>query len=141
MKVLFDTNVYISFIRNRTHSAELQRRGTVKYLSAIVLMELWAGSRGRRSERLLHQLQRPYRKAGRIVLLTTGDYITAGQFFSDLPSGHKELCKKADFINDVQIAVTALSIGATLYTENRAHFNIIQGSFKQLKVAYLEVPL
>jgi len=45
MKVMFDTNIYISFIRNRTHTAELQRRGTVKYLSAIVLMELWAGAR------------------------------------------------------------------------------------------------
>jgi len=66
MKVMFDTNIYISFIRNRTHrthSAELQRRGTTKYLSAVVLMELWAGSRDRRGERLLHQLQKPYMDA------------------------------------------------------------------------------
>jgi len=42
MKVMFDTNIYISFIRNKTHSTELLRRGTIKYLSGIVLMELWA---------------------------------------------------------------------------------------------------
>jgi len=33
MKVMFDTNIYISFIRDRAHGAELQRRGTTKYLS------------------------------------------------------------------------------------------------------------
>ena len=45
MKCMFDTNVYISFIRDRSHSAELQRRGTIKYLSGIVLTELWAGTK------------------------------------------------------------------------------------------------
>ena len=50
MKVMFDTNIYISFIRNRAHNTELQRRGTTKYLSAVVLMELWAGSRDRRGQ-------------------------------------------------------------------------------------------
>ena len=63
MKVMFDTNIYISFIRNKTHSTELLRRGTIKYLSGIVLMELWAGSRGRRGEKLLYQLQKPYVEA------------------------------------------------------------------------------
>lgn len=40
MRVMFDTNIYISFIRNRSHASELVRGGTVKYVSAIVLMEL-----------------------------------------------------------------------------------------------------
>ena len=51
MRSMFDTNVYISFIRNRSHSSEMQRRGTVKYLSAIVLMELWAGSRTKKAKK------------------------------------------------------------------------------------------
>ncbi len=50
MKSMFDTSVYISFIRDRSHSSELQRRGTVKYLSAIVLMELWAGSKAKKNK-------------------------------------------------------------------------------------------
>ena len=137
MKVMFDTNIYISFIRNKTHSTELLRRGTIKYLSGIVLMELWAGSKGRRGERLLYQLQRPYMDAGRIVTLTLEQYIRIGEFFSDLPSMYKELSKKADFLNDVQIAHTAVSIGASLYTENITHFDIIAKFMKQLKVAYL----
>lgn len=137
MRVMFDTNIYISFIRNKTHSTELLRRGTIKYLSGIVLMELWAGSRDRRGERLLHQLQKPYMDAGRIVTLTPELYIRIGEFFSDLPSMYKNLSKKADFLNDVQIAHTAVSIGATLYTENISHFKIIAKFMKQLKVGYL----
>ncbi|MBW1784407.1 MAG: PIN domain-containing protein [Deltaproteobacteria bacterium] len=137
MKVMFDTNIYIAFIRNKAHSTELLRRGTTKYLSGVVLMELWAGSKGRKGERLLYQLQKPYMDAGRVVTLTAEHYIRIGEFFSDLPSMYKDLAKKADFLNDVQIAHTAVSIGATLYTENAAHFNIIAKSMKQLKVAYL----
>jgi len=100
-------------------------------------MELWAGSRDRRGERLLHQLQKPYMDAGRIVTLTPELYIRIGEFFSDLPSMYKNLSKKADFLNDVQIAHTAVSIGATLYTENISHFKIIAKFMKQLKVGYL----
>lgn len=137
MKVMFDTNVYISFIRNRAHSSELQQRGTTKYLSAVVLMELWAGSRNRRGARLLQQLQKPYMGAGRIVTLTSQDYIKIGEFFSVFPAKYDALSKKADFLNDVQIAHTAVTIGATLYTENIVHFDIIAKFLTQLKVAQL----
>ncbi len=135
MKVMFDTNIYISFIRGRAHSTELLRRGTTKYISGVVLMELWAGSKNRRGERLLHQLQKPYLNAGRIVTLTPEHYIRIGAFFSGLPPEYKSLSKKADFLNDVQIAQTAVAIGALLYTENAAHFDIIAKFMKQLKVA------
>ena len=47
------------------------------------------------------------------------------------------LSKKADFLNDVQIAHTAAAIGATLYTENIVHFNIIAKSLTQLRVGHL----
>ena len=137
MKVMFDTNIYISFIRNRAHNTELQRRGTTKYLSAVVLMELWAGSRDRRGARLLHQLQKPYMDAGRVVTLNPQSYISIGEFFSDLPVMYKTLSKKADFLNDVQIAHTAVSIGATLFTENITHFDIIAKILKPLKLAHL----
>jgi predicted nucleic acid-binding protein len=56
MKCMFDTNVYISHIRDRSHSTELQRKGTVKYLSAIVLMELWAGSKTKKAKKPISQL-------------------------------------------------------------------------------------
>jgi len=137
MKVMFDTNIYISFIRNHTHAAQLQQRGSVKYLSAIALMELWAGAKTKKAERLIHQLQKPYKDAARIVALNPEHYITIGHFLSDLPPEYRNLCKKAGFLNDVQIAMTAISIGATLYTENATHFDIIRSGIKPLTVEYL----
>ena len=88
-----------------SHAAELERRGSVKNVSAIVLMELWAGARTKKAERLLSQLQRPYESADRIVTLSSEQYISAGQFFSDLAPEHRELCKRSDFVNDVRIAL------------------------------------
>ncbi|MCP4668067.1 MAG: type II toxin-antitoxin system VapC family toxin [Deltaproteobacteria bacterium] len=137
MKVMFDTNIYISFIRNQSHRGELQRLGSAKYLSAIVLMELWAGARSKKAQKLLRQLQRPYLTSSRIVTLTERHYITTGEFLSSLPPEHRSLSTRANFVSDVQISLTALSIGATLFTEDRVHFGIISGRMSTLKVEYL----
>ena len=136
MKNMFDTNVYISFIRDRSHSSELQRRGTIKYLSAIVLMELWAGSRTKKAKKLLNQLQKPYVSSGRVVTLGESYYIAMGQFFTALPTQYDTLAKSTGFVNDVYLAFTALSIGAILYTEDKNHFQIIKSRIPALKVEY-----
>ena len=137
MKCLFDTNVYISFIRDRSHSKELQRRGTVKYLSAIVLMELWAGAKAKKAKKLINQLQKPYVRAGRVVTLGASNFIAMGQFLADLPSQYDTLAKNAGFVNDVHLAFTTLSIGALLYTEDKTHFKIIKSRMPSLRVEYL----
>ena len=137
MKILFDTNVYISFIRNRSHSRELQRYGTVKYLSAVVLMELWAGAKSKKAKKLIHQLQKPYVNAGRIVTPGVNNYIAMGQIFADLPTRYDKLMKNAGFLNDLQIAFAALSIGAMLFTEDKSHYQIIKGRIPSLKVEFL----
>ena len=133
MKCLFDTNVYISYIRDRSHSTELQRRGTVKYISAIVLMELWAGTKTKKAKKLIDQLQKPYVRAGRIVTLGTSKFIAMGQFFADLPNQYDSLAKNAGFANDVHLAFTTLSMGALLYTEDKTHFQIIKNKMPSLK--------
>jgi predicted nucleic acid-binding protein len=134
---MFDTNVYISFIRDRSHSTELQRRGTVKYLSAIVLMELWAGTKTKKGKKLINQLQKPYMRAGRIITLRTSNFIAMGQFFAYLPSQYNTLAKNAGFVNDVYLAFTTLSIGALLYTEDKTHFQIIKNRIPSLKVEFI----
>ena len=93
MKVMFDTNVYISFIRDRSHAEELQLRGTVKYISAITLMELWAGARIKKAERRVHQLQKPCADARRIITLDANHYIAMGHFFAGLPRQYDKLAK------------------------------------------------
>jgi len=137
MKCMFDTNVYISYIRDRSHSTELQRRGTVKYLSAIVLMELWAGTTTKKAKKLIDQLQKPYVRAGRIVTLGASNFIAMGQFFADLPSQYDTLAKNTGFVNDVHLAYTTISIGALLYTEDKTHFQIIKSRIPSLKVAFI----
>lgn len=137
MKCMFDTNVYISFIRDRSHSTELQRRGTVKFLSAIVLMELWAGTKIKKGKKLINQLQKPYMSAGRIITLRTSNFIAVGQFFAYLPSQYNTLAKNAGFVNDVYLAFTTLSIGALLYTEDKTHFQIIKNRIPSLKVEFI----
>jgi predicted nucleic acid-binding protein len=137
MKVMFDTNVYTSFIRDRSHAQELQLRGTVKYISAITLIELWAGARIQKAERLVHQLQKPYAEARRIVTLDANHYIAMGHFFAGLPRQYDTLVKTAGFVNDVQIALGAISLGALLYTEDQDHFDIIKNGLKTLKVEFV----
>ena len=137
MNVVFDTNVYISFIRDLSHSAELLERGTTKYLSAVVLMELWAGAKTKPAERIVERLQKPYAGANRIITLRPSHYISIGQFLSGLSRRYAELRKKAGFVNDVQIAFTARHLGAVLLTEDEQHFEIIRERLPALQVRYL----
>ena len=60
-----------------------------------------------------------------------------GQIFADLPTRYDTLAKNAGFLNDLQIAFAALSIGALLYTEDKAHYQIIKGKIPSLKVEYV----
>ena len=140
MKVMFDTNVYISYIRSGLHRQELERRGTVKYISGIVLMELYAGAKTREAERFLDRNLRAYTATGRVITLRHEHYIEIGRFISDLPAQYGTLIRKAAFLNDVFIAFTALSVGATLFTEDRDHFEIIGNRLPSVRIEVL-VPI
>ena len=65
------------------------------------------------------------------------NYIAMGQIFADLPTRYDTLVKNAGFLNDLQIAFAALSIGALLYTEDKSHYRIIKGRIPALKVEYV----
>ena len=137
MKAMFDTNVYISYIRSGLHREELERRGSVKYLSGIVLMELYAGAKTKEAERFLDRNLRAYVSTGRVITLRQEHYIEIGRFISDLPAQYGTLIRKAAFLNDVFIAFTALSIGATLFTEDRDHFEIIGNRLPSVRIEFL----
>lgn len=137
MKVILDTNIYISWIRESKHPDLLLNPYTQKYLSAVVLMELWAGAKTKASSRIIDKLQNPYIKARRIVTLKTYDFIKAGQIISDMPDNYKNKIKMAGFTQDIYIALTAITIGATLYTENKKDFQFIQKYLQSLKAVYI----
>jgi predicted nucleic acid-binding protein len=133
-KIVPDTNIYIGWIRERKYPEIMLDVHTQKYLSCIVLMELWAGARTRQAGRIVEKLQKPYEKSNRIVVMKFDHYIKTGQIIAALPKNLVEKRKNAGFINDIQIAVSASSVGATLITENRKDFELIGKSLPQLKV-------
>ncbi|MFH0977062.1 MAG: hypothetical protein V1874_14870 [Spirochaetota bacterium] len=137
MKVIFDTNIYISWIRDSEYSYLMLNQNTQKYLSSIVLMELWAGTKTKDSVRLIEKLQRPYLKSGRIITLSINHYIQIGQIISDLPSKYKSKINISGFINDISIGLNAVTIGAVLFTENKSDFLIINEYIKTLKVEFI----
>lgn len=137
MKVMFDTNVYISYIRNGSHREELKRRGSVKYLSGIVLMELYAGAKTREAERFLDSNLSAYVGTGRVITTRQEHYAEIGRFLSGLPGQYGMLIRKAAFLNDVFIAFMARSIGATLFTEDRDHFEIIGNRLPSARIEFL----
>jgi hypothetical protein len=67
LRVVIDTNVYFDWINRGQHEGVLFWRETVKYLSAVVLMELRAGALSQRDRRLLRRLQAAFERAGRIL--------------------------------------------------------------------------
>ncbi len=137
MKVMFDTNIYISYIRSGSHGEELERRGTVKYLSGIVLMELYAGAKTREAERFLDRNLSAYVSTGRVIATRLEHYVDIGRFISELPGQYASLIRRAAFVNDVFIAFMALSIGATLFTEDKDHFEIIRDRLASAKIEFL----
>ena len=124
-KVILDTNVYIGWLRRRAHADLLLGRGVVRYLSAVVVMELRAGIVSRRTERALDQLLRPYAEAGRILSPSAAIFDRAGQVLRELRARGREV-RRASLVGDVLIALAARASGATLWTANAGDFEAIR---------------
>ena len=137
MKVVLDTNIYISWIREQKYRSFLMDVRTYKYLSPVVIMELWAGAKTKQAARIIEKLQKPYLRTNRIIGLNTEHFITVGHVLSDLPADLATKTKSAGFLNDILIAMSAISIGATLITANKADFRQISRYFPELKTTFV----
>ncbi len=123
-RVVFDTNLYIDWLNAGLHEDLMLGRGRIRYLSAVVLMELRAGATTRRAERALDQVMRAYASAGRLVAPTPGTYDRAGALLRTLRRQGGEV-RHASFVNDVLIALTARAMGAVIYTRDADDFRAI----------------
>ena len=124
-KVLPDTNVYIDWINRGLREDLMIGSGMVRYLSAVVVMELRAGIVSRRTERALDQLLRPYAEAGRILSPSAAIFDRAGQVLRELRARGREV-RRASLVGDVLIALAARASGATLWTANAGDFEAIR---------------
>jgi predicted nucleic acid-binding protein len=124
-KLVLDTNLYVGWLNQGKHEALAIGPGLVRYLSSVVQMELRAGARTRPARRILDQLVRAHAAATRLVAPTPAIFDDAGLVLQALLMAGREV-RRASLVNDVLIALTARSIGATLYTADPDDFQAIR---------------
>jgi hypothetical protein len=126
-RLIIDSGIYIDWLNAQRHEEVLFGRGGVKYLSAVVLMELRAGAFSYRDRRLVQRLEATFRRAGRLIAPTSLLYAQTGDILRRLQSERGYNLKRShSVVNDVLIALSARSIGATVMTQNARDFRAIQ---------------
>jgi predicted nucleic acid-binding protein len=126
-RVVIDTNIYIDWFNAGRHEDVLFQRDAVKHLSAVVLMELRAGAFGVRDRRLVQRVESAFARAGRILLPSRAVFVEAGDVLRGLDANRGfRLETSHSIVNDVLIALSARSIGATVVTQNEGHYRAIE---------------
>ena len=90
-KVVLDTNVYIDWMNRGLREAFMIGPGFVRYLSAVVQMELRVGARTLPARRAVDQLLRAYRTAGRVVAPDARLFDSAGRTLRALQEEGREV--------------------------------------------------
>jgi predicted nucleic acid-binding protein len=133
-KQLLDTNLYVGWLNHGLHELLVVGPGSVRYLSSVVQMELRAGAATRPARRVLDQLIRVYTATARLVAPSPTVFDEAGLVLRALRLAGREV-RRASLVNDVLIALTARSMGATLYTADAEDFE----SIRQVRDFSLEI--
>lgn len=123
-KVVLDTNIYVDWMNRGTFEEWMIGRGFARYLSAVVGMELSVGARMLPARRAVEQMVRAYEKAGRLLLPGAREFELAGRTLRRLREEGVEV-RQASLVNDVLVALSARSIGATVITMD-ADFRAIE---------------
>ena len=134
-RVVIDTNLYIDWLNAGRHERVLFQRDAVKYLSAVVMLELYAGAFSPRDRRVVRSVVAAFDRAGRILVPSGAVYEDAGHVLRALQAsrGHR-VAGSPSLVNDVLIALSARSIGATVVTSNARDFVAIR-EVRPFKVA------
>ena len=137
LKKLIDTNIFIDRFSNQDLYKEIFLSEGFVYLSSVVLMELRAGAHIKESINAVSEIGDFFRKVDRIVIPAMKDFERAGEILSELQSvkGY-DIKKSVSITNDCLIAVSARSIGAVLYTQNKKDFQAILDVF-DFKVSFV----
>jgi predicted nucleic acid-binding protein len=126
-RVVIDTNVYIDWLNAGRHETVIFQREAVKYLSAIVLMELLAGAFSAADRKLIQGVASTFSRARRIIVPAVSAYEEAGEVLRKLQRAQGySLSSAYGLVNDVLIALSARAIGAVVITQNERDFAAIQ---------------
>jgi predicted nucleic acid-binding protein len=134
-KIVLDTNLYIGWLNRGLYQDLMVGRGFVRYMSAIVQMELRVGAKTLPARRALEQLVRAYRASGRLVSPDADIFDQAGRTLRQLRERGHEI-RRASLVSDVLIALGARALGATVFTVD-GDYELIQAvvDFKLSMVA------
>ena len=126
-RVVIDTNLYIDWLRTGRHEGVLFERDVVKYLSAVVVLELYAGAYSSHDRRVVRGVVATFGRVERILVPSGAVYEDAGHVLRALnQSRGYRLSGSPSLTNDVLIALSARSIGATVVTGNERDFAAIR---------------
>jgi predicted nucleic acid-binding protein len=135
-RLVIDTNIYIDWFGREQHGDLLFQRDTVKYLSAVVLMELLVGAYSPPARRFAARLEKAFQSVGRVLTPSALAFHEAGEVLRRLKDRGYKVSGSHSIVNDVLIALSARSIGATVVTSNVGDFLAIRAirPFKLLLV-------
>jgi predicted nucleic acid-binding protein len=117
-KIVLDTNLYVGWMNAGLYESLMIGPGHVRYLSAVVQMELRIGASRLPARRAIDQLVRAYRASGRLTAPDAALFDEAGRTLRKLKDEGREI-RRASLVNDVLIAHSARSLGATVVTADR----------------------
>jgi predicted nucleic acid-binding protein len=132
--VLLDTNVFIDYLRADLHAHWIFGGvgNTIRFLSAVVLMELRLGADTRRRKRAVDRIQTAF-PTSRLIAPLPPMFDHAGRLFRALYGDGSGLADRLGPMNDLLIALTARQMGATLVTSNLQEFRQIAAQVYRLK--------
>ena len=130
-KHLIDTDLYIDLIQSGSTLPLIrelyQSDAAGIYFSSVVVQELLAGVRSPAGRKNVEELFGPFERVGRVVTPTHIQWKDAGSVLARILRDRRDLKNKVPtLVNDCLLALTARSIGATLYTRNREDFTLIR---------------
>jgi len=123
--VLFDSSIYVPALRRGETAILALRRwapSSPVWLSSVVLEELYAGVKSR-DRKAVEQLEYDFDRVKRILVPELTDWTQTGKVLARLAQsyGYEQL-GKARLTNDALIAISAIRIGAKIFTANKRDF-------------------
>ena len=105
----------------------LFQRDTVKYLSTVVVLELYAGAFSTSDRRVLRGVVSAFERADRMLVPSGAVWEEAGHVLRALQASRGSVgAGYPSLVNDVLIALSARAIGATVTTSNERDFAAIR---------------
>ena len=130
-KIIYDTSVYIEIIRSKPYAEAFRSRYETNlpltFFNSVVVQELLAGATDSLRRATAEGFYRPFERARRIVTPTHVVWKEAGRLLGVIRGQSKDQKDRltGSFVNDLLIAVSAKSIGASVVTLNADDFTLI----------------